>query len=134
MKQKILLTGASGAVGREALKQMVGDNGLEITVFDLENSNTKKTLEPYKQKINIIYGDITNKANVEEACKNVDVVIHLAAIIPPLADEKPQLAIEVNAQGTANIIAGLEKHSPQSFLLYSSSVSVYGHVFCKSDE
>ena len=56
----------------------------------------------------------------------MDAVIHLAAIIPPLADEKPELAQKVNVVGTQNIIQQLEKTSPNAFLLYSSSIAVYG--------
>src|SRR5690554_1185353 len=58
--------------------------------------------------------------------KNVDFIIHLAAIIPPLADEKPELAFQVNVEGTKNLISVLEEHAKNAFFLYASSVSVYG--------
>ncbi|HHH53895.1 MAG TPA: NAD(P)-dependent oxidoreductase, partial [Bacteroidetes bacterium] len=59
-------------------------------------------------------------------CRNKDFVIHLAAIIPPLADKKPALSWKVNVEGTRNLIKGIEKYSTNAFLLYSSSISVYG--------
>ena len=61
-----------------------------------------------------------------KVCYDKDVVIHLAAIIPPLADEKPELSYQVNVLGTENLINLLELHSPNAFFLYSSSISVYG--------
>jgi nucleoside-diphosphate-sugar epimerase len=53
-------------------------------------------------------------------------VIHIAAIIPPLADDLPELAHRVNTIGTENIVRNIEKHSPKAFFVYSSSISVYG--------
>ena len=122
----VLLTGASGGVGIEVLKQLYNAKKYNITVFDIKSSHSVKTFSPYKSEIEIIYGNIANKQEVASACKNKDVVIHLAAIIPPLADEKPELAKNVNTGGTENIIMGLEAFSPQAFLLYSSSISIYG--------
>jgi len=63
---------------------------------------------------------------VVQACKDKDAVIHLAAIIPPLADNNHALAEKVNVRGTRNLIQGLQKFSPSAFSLYSSSISVYG--------
>lgn len=126
MKKNILLTGASGTVGYEALKQLVENPDYKVTVFDVENKNSKKKFSALPHNFELVFGDITNEKQVEEVCKNKDVVIHLAAIIPPLADERPELAEKVNVGGTGNLIKSLEKHSPDAFFLYSSSISVYG--------
>lgn len=128
MKNKInvLLTGASGGVGKEVLKQFCDAKKYNVTVFDIKTPQSIKVFAPYKSEIEIIYGNIALKQDVESASKNKDVVIHLAAIIPPLADDKPELAHKVNVGGTENIIQSLESFSPNAFLLYSSSISVYG--------
>ena len=126
-KPHILLTGAAGAVGLELLKQLYSERErLEITVFDLESVRNRKKLSKFKRGIEIVYGDITNFSDIGKACRNKDFVIHLCAIIPPLADKDPELAYKVNVAGTENLIRNLEVHSPGSFLLYSSSISVYG--------
>lgn len=128
MKNKInvLLTGASGGVGNEVLKQLHDAKKYNITVFDIKTSHSVKIFAPYKSEIEIIYGNIADKQDIETACKNKDAVIHLAAIIPPLADEEPELANKVNTGGTENLIKCLEAFSPNAFLLYSSSISIYG--------
>ena len=126
-RKKILLTGASGTVGYEVLKQLCNiKNKYEVTVFDIKSSKTIKKFKPFKEKINLVYGNITNDADLNKVCFDKDVVIHLAAIIPPLADEKPELSYQVNALGTENLIKLLELHSPDAFFLYSSSISIYG--------
>lgn len=126
-KKKILVTGASGTVGLEVIKQLYHlKNDFEIIAFDIKSNKTIKKLLPFKDQITIIYGSITDENDLLKVCNNQDVVIHLAAIIPPLADENPVLSHQVNVVGTQNLIRLLELHSPHTFLLYSSSISVYG--------
>ena len=124
---RTLLTGASGAVGREVLLQLLDlKDEVEITVFDKKTKATEAFYRKVNKKFNLIYGDISVKDDVCLACKSKDVVIHLAAIIPPLADKKPELAEAVNIEGTRNLIECLENLSPDAFFIYSSSISVYG--------
>ncbi len=125
-KKRILLTGASGTVGFETLKHLVKNPTYEITVFDVKTLTSVKKLTPFRSQVEIVYGDIGNAAAVEKVCHNKDVAIHLAAIIPPLADINPELAYRVNVQGTENLIHALEKRSPECYFLFSSSISVYG--------
>ncbi|MDT0294913.1 NAD-dependent epimerase/dehydratase family protein [Mesonia ostreae] len=125
-KITVLLTGASGTVGLECLKQLVKIPTLEITVFDKKTKASVKKLSPFREQVELVYGDITNLKQLQKVASNKDVVIHLAAIIPPLADDAPKLAQNVNTEGTRNLVQLLEKQSPQCFFIYSSSISVYG--------
>lgn len=122
----VLLTGAAGTIGSEVLKQAAADSRVNLTVFDIRTKASEKLFRKFSDKVRIIYGDITNPEQVNNAAANQDVVIHLAAVIPPLADENPELAERVNTGGTVNILRALSKHAPGAFLMYSSSVSVYG--------
>lgn len=125
-KKSILLTGASGTVGSEILKQLVDQDKYDITVFDKRSEKSQKIFSPYLKKISIVYGDLTNLHEVEKVCIDKDVAIHVGAMIPPAADDHPQMAERVNVEGTQNLIKAFELHSPKAFLLYSSSISVYG--------
>lgn len=125
--KKILLTGASGTIGFEVLKQLYDrTDEYEVTIFDLESRKSKKKFAPYKDRVEIVYGNISNEDDLARIANGKDVVIHLAAIIPPLADEAPELTHQVNTVGTERLIRQLVQHSPNVFFLYSSSVSVYG--------
>lgn len=127
MKTRILITGASGNIGREVLKLFIQQKDQnEITVFDLDSKANRKVLDPYKNDIRIIYGDITKPEDSIKACKNQDFVIHMAAMIPPAAYKNPTLAKAVNVNGTKNLIHNLETHSPDAFIVFTSSVAVYG--------
>ncbi|NLO71069.1 MAG: NAD(P)-dependent oxidoreductase [Porphyromonadaceae bacterium] len=125
-KIRILLTGASGTVGSEVLRQLIDNEDIELTVFDLKTPRSEKIFKPYLSKAQFVYGNISKREDVDTVSKNKDVVIHLAAVIPPLADEKPELAYRVNVKGTENLLNSFEIHSPDAFFMYSSSVSVYG--------
>ncbi len=125
-KLRVLLTGASGAIGLEVLKKLYFSKSFNITVFDIKAPRTVKILSGFSQEIDIIYGDISNEQDLRIACIEQDIVIHLAAIIPPMADEQPELAHKVNVSGTENLIRALEQFSPNAFLFYSSSISIYG--------
>ena len=124
-KKNILLTGASGTVGFEALKQLIAKSNYNIIVFDKESKQAVEKFSSYKDQVEIIYGDISLESDLH-SIKDIDYVIHLAAIIPPVADDFPELAKKVNLTGTQNLIKQLELYSPNAFFLYSSSISVYG--------
>jgi nucleoside-diphosphate-sugar epimerase len=126
-RPRILLTGPSGAIGYEVLKQLYQQREkLDITVFATNSKRSLKRLRSFKDGITIVHGDITNSNDVKNVCVGMDFVIHLAAIIPPVADENPELALKVNTIGTEILIRNLEQYSPDTFLIYSSSISVYG--------
>ena len=112
-RKNILLTGGSGTVGIEVLKQLVLLKGkYAITVFDIKSDKSVKILTPFSKDATVIYGSISNEDDLQKACCNQDVVIHLAAIIPPLADDNIVLSHDVNILGTENLIKLLELHSP----------------------
>jgi nucleoside-diphosphate-sugar epimerase len=124
---KILLTGPCGSVGIQALQELVkSENKYEIVVFERQTPLAIKELELFKDSITIHYGDLRDAQTLDEVVKDIDFVIHTAAIIPPLADHDTKLAYEVNVTGTRNLIEKLLIHSPNAFFLFTSSVSVYG--------
>lgn len=121
---KVLLTGAFGNVGTSTLDELIRRN-YEITIFEAPTKRNLKLSKRY-DACNIIWGDIRNYGDVARAVEGQDVVIHAAAIIPPLADREPELAYAVNVGGTDNVVRAIigQEHSPK--LIYTSSVSVYG--------
>lgn len=123
---KVLLTGAGGNIGLETLRQLMEKGKYDVTAIDLPSKRNKKRLKPFLDKADIRYGSINDKDFIEDAIKDCDAVIHLAAVIPPLADREPELTRQVNFFGTQTIIEAIRKVEPKCFLLYSSSVSVYG--------
>jgi nucleoside-diphosphate-sugar epimerase len=121
---RVLLTGAFGNVGTSTLEELIKKN-YDITIFEVPTKNNLKTAKRY-DSCNIVWGDIRKYDEVAKAVEGQDVVIHTAAIIPPLADQKPELAYAVNVWGTENVIKAMKSQEHQPKIIYTSSVSIYG--------
>ncbi len=121
----VLLTGAFGNVGLSTLKELQ-DKEYNIRVFEVYNRKNRKIAKKFKNRIEIIWGDLRNKDDVNIAVQNQDIIIHLAAIIPPLADANPELAESVNVGATKNILDAIKKQLHKPKLIFTSSVAVYG--------
>lgn len=122
---KIMLTGACGSVGMEVLQALLEDDH-KITVYELKTKTNQKKMTPYLDRVSLVWGDIVDLDQVKDVVHDQDVIIHLAAIIPPQADEYPELARSVNYQGTLNIIEAIKECDDMPVLLFASSISVYG--------
>ena len=95
--QHILVTGAAGAVGEETIKELVRrSDRYRVTAFDLPTKAARRRLRQFSGKARIVLGDLTNPSDVAEAVSDVDGVVHLGALIPPIADREPERATMVN--------------------------------------
>jgi len=125
-KKNILITGVTGAVGSELLRKLYKNtDGFCTTVLVRKSWKNKRFLKKF-QGLNVVYGDLRNYNEIVAACSGQDYAIHLAAVIPPRAEYFPTEAEKVNVGGTKNLVRALEEHSPNVFLIYSSSVAIYG--------
>ncbi|MBA7614545.1 hypothetical protein ES703_21811 [subsurface metagenome] len=122
---KVLLTGAFGNVGLSTLKELMKRN-YDIRIFDIKTKKNKRIAYKYKKDVEVVWGDLRNYKDVERAVSDRDVVVHVAAIIPPLADKKPKFAESVNVGGTSNIIRAMESQPKKPKLIFTSSVAIYG--------
>ena len=121
----ILITGAFGNVGLSTLKELI-NRDYNIRIFEVPNKKNKKIARRYKGKVEIVWGDIREKEDLAKAIKDQEIIIHLAAIIPPLADKNHKLAEEVNVDGTINLIDKMKSQNNGPKLIFTSSIAVYG--------
>ena len=124
--KKILVTGAAGTVGLQVIRFLLSEGKYEITALELRSVNVYKRLKPFRKRINIVYGDVNDNAIVDALVKDHDVVIHLAGVLPPLANVNEDLAKEIDYNGTKTIVDSIKRYNPECFMLYASSTSVYG--------
>ena len=123
----VLLTGAFGNVGKSTLDALL-TRGHSIRIFDIDSPQNRKYAQSLESpSIEIIWGDLRNKTDIEKAFHDdIDVVIHIAAIIPPLADKNPRLAEAVNVGGTKNLLDVMKTQKDPPSIIYTSSIAVYG--------
>ena len=129
---KIAVTGGTGNIGNEVLKAILPLDFVEnVHILVRPNkANSKKIVEfcrGFPKKVKLFIGDMNNKQCLSSLIKEVDVVINLAAVIPPISDNNPKLAIECNEIGLNNLVDILESNNPQALFIDMSSVAVYGN-------
>ena len=132
---RILITGAFGNIGFGTLLKLL-DRGHEVISFDLPTkSNLKKFRKLQKEltrqettieQLKPIWGDILENQELDEVLRTVDVVIHLAAIIPNLSEINKELATKVNVRGTERILNALKSSQLNPKIIYVSTVTVHG--------
>ena len=121
--ERVLVTGATGTVGRAAIAALMSEaDPPEIIATDL----SARALAGLGAKVTTVAGDIADPQTLAGKLDGVTAAIHLAAVIPPLADHRPDLADRVNIGGTGTLITALAREAPGAFFIHASSISVYG--------
>ncbi|MDD5711391.1 MAG: NAD(P)-dependent oxidoreductase [Smithellaceae bacterium] len=122
---RILVTGGAGRLGISVCKTFMND-GFQVRMFDLDTPRNRENIKELGQKAEIRWGDITQRDSVQKAMENVDAIVHMAAILPPLADERPDLTDKVNVGGTKILVDLIKEKGMRIPFLFTSSVSVFG--------
>lgn len=146
MPKRILITGPFGTVGREAVAHVLRQNAqlqrgsdnpdyVFVTCFDKKSPVTEKVKEQIEEEFGAgtfvtLWGDLLNPENVRRAVEGQDVVVHLAAFIPPPAYRNPKLAKKINVDGTKTLMdAAAASKRPDGTVprfVLASSYSVFG--------
>jgi nucleoside-diphosphate-sugar epimerase len=122
---RVLVTGGAGRLGINVCKGFLND-GFQVRVFDLDTPRNRESIRRLDNKAEILWGDITKPDSVRKALDKVDAVAHMAGILPPLADEKPELCAKVNVGGTKILVDLLKEKGGHIPLVFTSSVAVFG--------
>jgi UDP-glucose 4-epimerase len=126
---KILVIGGAGFIGSHVVSELLKTDVGEIVVYDNftrgKKSNISESLKDKRCRININGGDIRDVDLLNDAMKDVDGVIHLAAMWLLHCKDYPRTAFNVNMEGTFNVLEACVNNNIKR-LVYSSSASVYG--------
>jgi nucleoside-diphosphate-sugar epimerase len=123
---KVLITGGAGYIGTSLIPQVLNE-GYQVTVFDNLIHGGNQLLPFFNHpNFEFIKGDIRDVNQLKDVVKGKDIIIHLAAIVGfPACRMNPELATDVNVQGTINLINVCDKNQ---IIFYGSTGSNYGAV------
>lgn len=125
--RRVLVTGGAGFIGQEMVRQL-HQLGKEVVVFDrawpIEQARGR-----FPEGVEVVSGSVLDLTDLRSAMEGCDAVIHLAAVLGVQRTEEQKLyTIEVNVNGTQNVLAIAHAHGVKKVLLSSSS-EVYGEPF-----
>jgi len=123
---KILVTGGAGFIGKYLVRSLL-EKDYSVTIFDNVSNSTKDSISSLVDiGAKVIEGDITKPLDIQNAVKDQDVIIHLAAKISVSESIKnPAETFQVNVDGTRNVLVACEKNHVKK-LIVASSAAVYG--------
>ncbi len=119
---KVLVTGATGAVGPQIVKALLTD-GYFVRTFSID----KPQLKEWSGDVEVITGDITDFAAVQTAMQDVDAVIHLAALLH-IVNPTPSMQRKyesINVGGTDAVVRAAIQERVKRIVLFST-ITVYG--------
>ena len=126
MTNRILVTGATGKVGREFISRILespGYNGFLVRAFCYQRK------PKHHDRLELFFGSIENNEDVQEALKDVTHVLHLAT-----SKESPDSIMDVAVKGLFWLLEGCRKSkSFKQFILIGGDAAV-GHFFYPHSE
>ena len=127
-KQVVLVTGANGEIGRSLLESLSESGRYSVVTVDLTPLPERyrgMCLETYA-------GNIMDRYLLDQiaAHHEIEVVFHLAALLSTRGERDPELAHQVNVEGTLHLLRMAQNQSSRLGrrvrFLFPSSIAVYG--------
>ena len=131
--KKILITGGTGSLGTALTKKLLETNVETIRIFSRDEwKQVKMQSEVTDKRLRFFIGDVRDKDRLSRALKDVNIVIHAAALKQmPVAEYNPFEAVKTNVLGTENLIESCMDNNVELVLAIGtdkavSAVNTYG--------
>lgn len=115
----ILITGSTGHIGNNLVEELV-KRKYSVKLF-MHSRESEKTIAPFIRDLNVekVYGNILHKESIVKALEGVSIVIHLAAIVTILPDNKKSVT-RSNVSGTKNVVEACKEMKIKKLIHISS--------------
>jgi len=122
---RVLVTGGTGFLGAYIIKELIS-KGYSVRAIRRKASLPSFIDPAILQKAEWVEGDVLDVISLEDALQGIDMVIHSAAVVSFLKNERKQM-YQVNVDGTANVVnMALEQNIRK--LVHISSVAALGRT------
>lgn len=128
MKKKVFVTGGSGFLGINLIRELLKQN-YEVVSYDL----VKFEYEDCKDKITSIQGDIRNIRKLKQAMRGCQYVVHCAAALPSYTKQE---IYTTDIDGTRNVLKVAYQYKVKRFVDISTTAvyGIYDHVPLLEDD
>ncbi|MDL4908499.1 UDP-N-acetylglucosamine 4,6-dehydratase family protein [Enterococcus gallinarum] len=119
----ILVTGGTGSIGSEIVRQLLKYEPKAIRIFSRGEEKQFYMQQELKKYSNIrfLIGDVRDNARINYATKDVDIVFHAAAMKHvPASEYNPMEAVKTNVFGTQNVIEAAILNDVERFVAIST--------------
>ena len=118
----VLITGGAGSVGSALVRKILEYPVKTIRVLDIDEHGLFRLGRSIKDsRLRLLFGDLLDKERIEIAGTNVDIIIHAAAVKNiEITEYNPIETIDVNINGTVNLIKMAIRNKPKKFLNIST--------------
>jgi len=121
-ESRLLITGGAGSIGKE-LAISLARKGYQVKAFDIAQADFSGL---NNHGVEVMKGDITDRDSVKTAVKGCDLVLHLAALLPPVSEINREYTFEVYVNGTARLVDAIVDDCALSHMILTSTVATYG--------
>jgi hypothetical protein len=130
MSKKVFLTGATGGMGRQTmLKMLENPEEIRIKVLARDCEEDQKILAEYRDRIEVVWGDLQDFDLLREAVADADYVFHIGAIVNPFSTDFPaEHVLKVNYGSTLAMLQGIKEagHKDSTRFIYIGTVEMTG--------
>jgi len=127
--RKILVTGAAGYIGSVLVRQLL-EKKYYVRGFDVLNFGGESLLGVYNNpNFEFVKGDVRIEENIRKAIKDIDAVVHLAAIVgDPACAKQPAIANETNWEASKMLFDLCKQSNNINNFVFASTCSNYGKM------
>jgi NAD dependent epimerase/dehydratase len=128
--RRILVTGAGGFIGSHLTEALLARGARVRALVHYDSRGSWGELSPLRAEppaaLEVRPGDVRDPFLVDSLVQGVDVVVHLAALIPiPYSYVAPAEFVDTNVRGTLHLLEAARRHGVARFL-HTSTSEVYG--------
>jgi UDP-glucose 4-epimerase len=126
LPHSVLITGAFGNIGSRTLRHLLAA-GHRVVAVDLRTPTMNAAAHSYGSTLEVVCGNICDASLWPRVLAGIDTVIHMAALLPPAADQNLELTVAINQTATIELLKHLEASTTAKRLIFASSMVVAGH-------
>lgn len=122
----VLITGGAGSVGSALVKKLLKYPIYAVRVLDIDEHALVKLKRSIKDpRLRLLLGSVLDKERIEMAGNDADIIFHIAAIKNiEISENNPIETVDININGTINLIKMAIRKKPKKFVFISTDKAV----------